>query len=118
MLCTAYIESDINPLLINHLDQPVDHPQLLNCTTADINSSYVNVTVLWSSASNAESAGLAFYHVTLLDTKNSTQSHLANLTAYDSCYNVVLPLQETYNASIIAENKCGQISEHKNYSYL
>ena len=68
------------------------------------------MAVSWSPPSNAESAALEFYHVILYT--ESSMIHLAILTPMNSRYNAMLPSsQEIYNASITAENKCGQMSE-------
>ena len=96
----------------------MDNPQELKCTIANVNTSCVNVTASWSPPINAEIAALAFYRitVTLFDaSKNLIATKSATLIATDSrqnaSYTVVLPSEGTYSASIIAENKCGQMSE-------
>jgi hypothetical protein len=95
---------------------------LLDCTIANVNSSHISVTASWSPPIKAQSAAVAFYHVALYDSKGLTQSKMF-VAASNSCqdatyytYTDILSKSSQddkfqYNASIIAENKCGQRSK-------
>ena len=91
----------------------------LQCTMENISSSRVIVTASWSPPENPQSAGLVFYHIALFSKENESHSESVLVALNYSAiqyYTGILPSYDDnfqvlqYSASIIAENKCGQMS--------